>query len=368
MNKRIKTLFIRPNAINDHQLSAMDHFAIEASKSGKYEIYFRGSRPTKTENLNIKYLGNYPVRKTPVSALNYFLSAISVASQCKNIGPDLVHIKYHRAARFLAQLIRWKVPKAKIVLDIRTLHTTQKIYEKMKQSVIKTSRLFDYIFALNQDILDEYTDSSVPASLLPLGYDPAVFFLPDKPLKRKKLSTLKCIYYGSMNRQRTLEVLIFGLLYALEQGALVEASFFGGGDDKSRLESLVPEKYANCITFHKSIPAEQLTSFMHQSHVGLAYVPVNNLFDPNLPLKTIEMAATGIPILATGTRGNSLIIRQNINGRLVDDNAKAIGKELLNIYKTGFSLRGETVNLKEYQWAALTETYLLPVYKKLVKE
>lgn len=363
-----RVLFVRPGGGHPDQLFAMDHFALEAARSGM-AVGVLGPLPSHPDADRLTWLGPFPAFRlrtagSLVARLQSFQRAV------RDFRPDIVHVRNHLGGGVIPLLRAGRFPGTKVVLDIRTLATSARKHRLARMLRRFNGRGYDHVFALNQSILDAYIPEGVPTSLLPLGFDDQMFQPGPDHGRYRPGQRLRCIYYGSMNRVRGLETLIRGLLQALQAGVDLEADLLGEGDDMERLASLVPSVYRDRIQFHGLTDQQSLARQLRSYHLGLAYVPQKPVFDPNLPLKTVEMLGAGLPVLATGTGGNREVIREGRDGLLVGDSPESIREGLERVacgdpvIEADPGARAEGV--KAYGWGGLSRRFLLPVYADLV--
>lgn len=363
-----RILFVRPGEVNSGQLFAMDHFALEAARCGM-EVGILGPFPDHPKAEKLTSLGSFPSYqggpfRTLLKRLNCFRSVV------QDFRPNLIHVRHHFGAGLLPGFHRFFCPGAKTVLDIRTKAPNTQKHRLLQALRFVNGKGYDHVFALNQSILDAYVGSGVPTSLLPLGFDDETFRPDTNDVRFEPGQRLRCIYYGSMNRVRGLETLLKGLILALESGVDLEANLVGEGDDKRRLEALIPPAFAERIRFYPFSDQKTLAHTLREHHLGLAYVPEEPIFDPNLPLKTVEMLASGLPVLATCTQGNRQVVQEGLGGILARDSPGAICDGLIKASRgegaltTQAQVRATTV--RDYAWSKLAEEYLFPVYDELI--
>lgn len=107
------------------------------------------------------------------------------------------------------------------------------------------------------------------------------------------------------------------------------------------------------------------------SDIGLAYVPTTRAFDVQPPLKTIEMLASGLPVVATATRGNAVFIRDGITGYLCPDDSVALAAALRRALAALPSLQAAVLDdrprLEHYSWRRIVADLLMPLYEQLLR-
>ncbi|SCX79296.1 Glycosyltransferase involved in cell wall bisynthesis [Thiohalorhabdus denitrificans] len=365
-----RVLFIRPGNGNSRQLFAMDHYARAAQFAGM-GVGILGPVPDHPEADRLTALGSFPSFR-PSSPWSLVTRLRAFHAAVRDFQPDLVHVRSHLGGGLLPGLRRLLSPRTKMILDIRTMAPNTHKHRLARALRSVNGKGYDHVFALNQPILDAYIGSGVETSLLPLGFDDGLFRPGMDNVQYEPGCRLRCIYYGSMNGVRGLETLLQGLVRALQAGVDLEANLVGEGDDKQRLVSLVPPAYADRIRFHPFSGQQALAATLREHHLGLAYVPQQPVFDPNLPLKTVEMLASGLPVLATRTRGNRQVVQEGVGGIFVEDDPQVICEGLIQAARGAGAMAAQpherASTVRDYAWSGLAKAYLFPIYAALLND
>lgn len=295
----------------------------------------------------------------------------SIIKTYRSYKPDIIHVRNHMGDWLCWLFARILLPNSKIVLDIRTLSPNS---GKHKYNLILSrivTRKFDHIFALNKKIIDLYVSPDANVTLLPLGFDHRIFYprSQDKTNRYTAGDRLKCIYYGSINKQRELTNLLSGFVDAIRSGCDIFLTLIGEGNDKSNLIALTENwGLKHHFIFKEFALQDKLAEEIQKNHLGISYVPKNLVFEYNPPLKTIEVLACGIPVLGTDTEGNKLFVTPGTNGYLAGDKASEISRALKKIYASGIPaavFRNAHLTAENWSWETLAQKYLLPQYEKL---
>lgn len=368
-----RVLYVRTTEAHSEQLYAIDHYALIAKKNG-VKVALLGSELPKSYTPHIPSLGSYPALTGNVFSkiTKLFLRYISFSSAVIRYKPNIVHVKNHIGASLLPVILKFLRPSAKAILDIRTLSPTPKKDMFFKKSRKINTFLFSHVFGLNDLILATYTQNGINTSKLPLGYDDEIFGRISK-LAYSPGDRLRCLYYGSMNRVRSLEKLVLSVIAMLEQGYDIVVDFVGEGDDKTRLASMIPLEYRDSVRFLPFRAHRELVYSLGNYNLGLAYIPFHDALAPNIPLKTVEMIAAGLPVLATRTPGNiDVMSHQSGCGIFVDDTIESISAGFKHVFESDFMSNHKAENCRnmmmEFSWDALASVYLFPVYDSLVKQ
>ena len=104
-------------------------------------------------------------------------------------------------------------------------------------------------------------------------------------------------------------------------------------------------------------------------HVGIGWVPTGTRLDANTPLKTLEMLACGLPVIATATAGNRALVEGVGGGLLVDASSAALQRgvrEVLGGALSGVDRHALAGAVAQRDWQRLCVRHLLPAYERLV--
>jgi glycosyltransferase involved in cell wall biosynthesis len=342
----------------------MEQYALVSARDG-LEVGFLGEAPTRFESTDIINYGNYvPLNKPFVRAITSRLSAFFAA--VKDFQPDIIHVRYHIGCWLLPIIAKHLKKDVRVILDIRTLATSERKHKLARMSRYLNALGYDHVFGLNQKILDEYVRGSVTSSILPLGYNPETFY-PKTEYTEPKTKLVRCVYFGSLARQRNLGTLIKAIVKAIDAGVPIGVDFIGGGDDESYLRSIVPKRHKDRIVFLGFIEQSNLAAQLHEYELGISYVPITEIFDPNVPLKTVEMLACGLPVLATNTSGNRSLIKDNETGFLTSDQEDSLVGGLRHAVNElpcmHLNRQRISESVSEFSWPTLAKKYLYTSYE-----
>ena len=342
---------------------------MQASLNGNYDVAMIGSPLHHPRAGKVELLGEFPYYsgKNFTKLLKQRYAAINKI--CKSYKPDIVHMRNHLGDIISLISIKLAAPKCKVTLDIRSMSTGNLSDKMFRVSSFAYYRYFDHIFALNDNILMNYAKYTRKKSVLPLGYDPYYFYCDRQENNEfKARETLNCIYYGNLSKHRKLGTMVAGFVDAIGQGCDIRLTIVGSGDDLTHLRSLVPEAQKNRIVFLSFMEHHDLVNLLRKHQMGISYVPHDKIFEPNLPLKTVEILACGIPVIATDTVGNRILLKDGQNGYLIGEDRQAMRDTLIKIWQNGAppnAAQEALESVKKYSWRELTEDWLLPVYEKL---
>lgn len=370
--KELKILFIKPGTGNPDQLWAMHYYAHECSKREGFEVVVLSEPFNLCSAGKVKLIGHYPHFQGWSKVIALFVRrVIALIYVYWKVKPDIVHVNSHVGDLVCLILSRMINAKAKVVLDIRSLSTTKSKDFFYRMLSRKVANLYDWIFVLNNEIATEYVTNS-QFSVLPLGYDSSIF----KPSGRlvcshKARTRIKCMYYGSLHKQRKLGRMIRGIIRAIQAGCDIEMTIVGEGDDKRDLmRQVVSSECDKQVLFYPFLSKEELVKLIWEQDIGISYVPMKSILDPNLPLKTVEMLACGKPVIGTDTRGNRVLIEKEKNGFLIGDDEDDVKDILVYLWENGIpaNMYEHAVNsTRGLSWNYLTDKYLTKAYRNLAQ-
>ena len=104
--------------------------------------------------------------------------------------------------------------------------------------------------------------------------------------------------------------------------------------------------------------------------IGISYIPINEFFDRQPALKTLEYLAGGLPVIATNTAGNRLFIKHGYNGLLTGDDEDGLAQAIESL-AADRKLREELAcnsrgSVKDFDWTQIVKGQLLPVYETVL--
>jgi len=367
--KKCKILFIKPGDRIKNYLWAIHHFALESSRLDRFKVYFATSNFRFHKSKNIINLSIYPpLEKSTALFKIYFKRILDLAGVLIRIRPDIIYINNHIGAFSCLLMARILRIKTKIILDIRTLPD-----KKWKYYYYRCiTPFFDWVFALNNEIISRMVNNK-NWSLLPLGFEPTVFFPGDvRKAYCYARTSIRCIYYGSLDRKRKLKQMISGFRKAVNSGCDIYLTVIGAGNGKQELLQFVNETRLDYfVTFHDVMDQHKLREIVCDHDLGISFVPNEGMYIPQVPLKAVEMLACGLPVLATDPSGNRMIVKHLKNGYIANDNTEGICDVLQNIWENGISEKmhiNAVKSIDDLSWEKIVEAHLFPVFNKILPE
>jgi glycosyltransferase involved in cell wall biosynthesis len=298
--------------------------------------------------------GNILVRN-----LRYILAALSyLRRHCV----DICFIKYFRGCSILRLVFPWK----KFVFDIRTGYIKQNILSGL---------VYDFFLRIESIFFSHVTIISISlakklklqkkSSLLPLGS----IQLSDTI---KDFFKIKLLYVGTLSN-RQIEKTIQGI-YTVLQNKQIETfpliyTIIGDGDqdELEQLKALVNRlKLGNQVKLLGRIPFDQLKPYFDTHNTGVSFVPIIPCFDFQPVTKTFDYLLAGMPVIATATSENKMVINEN-NGVLINDTIEGFANGVGEIFKKQDQFKSQSIReaAQIYHWRLIVsnlEKYLLNIY------
>jgi glycosyltransferase involved in cell wall biosynthesis len=366
-NKKHKALFIKPGDVVKNRIWDMHHFILELSCYKGFDIFFITDNFEFDHNEHVTVFPGYPgLQKSIDIFFVYFKRLQNLIAVIKKVKPDIIHINNHMGALECLLCARLLRPSAKVILDIRTL--PDKRYKYFYYRLI--TPFFHWVFALNDTIKKKMVKNS-QNSLLPLGFDSDIFGPPNSPRTQYCARTpLKCLYYGSLDKKRKLDLMVKGFIVAIKSGCEIFLTIIGTGNARDELVKEVNNsQLQDVITLTSFRPQNQLVEIIRNHDLGISFIPNEGMYVPQVPLKTVEMLACGIPVMATGTLGNKEIIDNFVNGFIIPDTVEGVAHSLRDIWGNGIPnkmYRRAIPSVSHLTWKSLNKRYLIKVYERLL--
>jgi len=191
------------------------------------------------------------------------------------------------------------------------------------------ANFFKHISAISNNLIKKL---SLPrrTSIIPIGADII-------SSKTKTFNSLNLLYVGTLfNRNIEQTIIGFSNFYHRYKNKInLSYTIVGSSHTPLELEGLKilvrEKKLTGVVNLAGQIPHDKLTSFFDNHNIGVSYIPKTDFFNAQPPTKSFEYMLSGMPVLATNTKENRLIIHPH-NGVLINDNAEAFFQGLIQIY------------------------------------
>lgn len=240
----------------------------------------------------------------------------------------IIFIKYFKVISTLVLILRPFNPK---VLDIRSASIEPNPLRRFVEDLLlKIETLLFHNVTIISESLARKLGFEKRTLLLPIGADMI-------SATNKQYNELALLYVGTLYNRR-IEDAVIGLAKfrrEFDGKCPLKFSIIGAGiaDEISKLNSIAEEHGVSDIVYILGRIAHDRLGFYFDSHnIGVSYIPMTPYYDVQPATKTFEYLLSGMPVIATATSENKLVINQQ-NGVLIDDTPDAFCQGLFEINK-----------------------------------
>ncbi|SER72866.1 Glycosyltransferase involved in cell wall bisynthesis [Nitrosomonas sp. Nm51] len=294
--------------------------------------------------------------------LKWYLFFSAAYGLIKKENFDFVHVNYFKGCA----LLHLFVPNRRMMVDVRTASVLTQPWKRVLFNLLLKMevRLFYNIGVISAGLARRL--SLPPRHIItPLGSD--IFSRTVKPQ-----NALKFLYVGTFyNRNLHKTILGFHKFYRI-YSQRIKTSYTIVGDGPSNELKKLKELVRNLgisdqVHFTGWIPQDKIQPFFDSHNVGISYIPITAYYNFQPPTKTYEYLLSGMPVIATNTHENGIVVNAD-NGVLIQDTPDAVFEGMQSIYsKLGRfdSRKIRSQASKYYTWENIVSS-LSSHYKKLV--
>lgn len=155
--------------------------------------------------------------------------------------------------------------------------------------------------------------ASCSISLVRNGIDVSMFKeAPDQPS-----IPLRIVSVGRLIERKRHYLLMEAVQLLCQRGVEVRLNLIGDGDDRSKLEKIARSlNLEGKIVFSGYVPREDLPKILSHHHL---YATCSEA--EGMSVATLEALAAGLPILATASGGMEMLVRDGVNGYLLEESS-----------------------------------------------
>ena len=215
--------------------------------------------------------------------------------------------------------------------------------------------------------------------VIPVGFNNELFHPIDRAKKfelKDKLRIQKnctvLVYCGAIAKLRHIDRMIeaFKKVHTIFED--LKLLMIGDGDALAEMKALARSLHVDTsIVFTGRTRHVNVVDYIAMADIGISYIPINENYHYNPPLKTFEYLACGLPTIATRTESNSRIIKDGFNGILVNDTPDELAACIINLLrdkKRQALLRGNArKSIMAFDFEHITENALIPLYMSLLR-
>lgn len=281
--------------------------------------------------------------------------------------PDVVHVFYHPEALlypFMAR--RLAKHKARWIVDVRSPITSDRWL--VKQNAYWRARFLQrYVDAIVTPAADIaktlFPSPSHPLQILPIGID----FSAIRPREISSCTHIqRFVLVSAVAQKRQIDIIVRAF-QALTQrtSTAITLDIFGGGNALQSIRKLVRDLDMDSrVSVHGLVDQKTIFDRLADFDAGIAYVP-KNFYDMAPPLKTLEYAAAGLPILASDTAAHREFSSAGLRLSCFENNTESFCRAALALLEKGSSptdLENNRKVVMRYDWKEIVRRDLLPVY------
>jgi len=274
----------------------------------------------------------------------------------------VVFIKYFKVVSQVLRLLR---PRYCLVLDIRTGSVHKNIWvRKFFDARLKfETRFFKHVTVISKS-LAEKLEIDDKAHILPLGADVISSI-------NKNFDSLDLVYVGTLsNRNVNITIHGFKKFYGNYKNKIpLSYTIVGDGQNNEvdELKVLVSQlNLSDVIKIVGPIPHTKLASVLDRCNVGISYVPMTDYYDCQPVTKTFEYLLSGLPVIATATSENKIVIKPD-NGIVVGDSAQDFYSGLKTVYEKRQQFDSSKIRSRaiKYTWGNIVKKNMIPYLKNI---
>lgn len=296
------------------------------------------------EGVSVKYIS-----REGLSIIRYLRFLWGVILEVNN-DYDIYFLKYYFGC-FLLKII---FPRKKYIFDVRTGSINKNRYKRtIADKILKFESLFfENITVISASLARKFAFGK-KAHVLPLGSDPIVN-------NDKNFKSINLLYVGTL-QNRHIENTVFGFARFYKEycsGIDIDYKIIGSGyqGEEEELRKLIREKgLEEIIEVLGEVRHDELIPYFLSQNVGISYIPITDYFDCQPPTKTFEYALAGMPIIATATIENKIVINE-FNGVLIRDTPDSFYEGLVKIMQNLENYESKKIrkSFEAYRWSNIT--------------
>ncbi len=273
-----------------------------------YVGFDTGSPKLHVDGVAVKYVG-YEGRKS-LRYLRLLAAFARETRRCRGI----VFVNYFPGC----SLLRCFGSAARMIMDIRTgsVHPNLLVRRWENRLMRWESRLFRNVSVISQGLAERLHLRPHRVHFLPLGAEHTA-------VEAKRFDRLDLLYVGTLDGRRIEDTVVGFERFVRDRGGQISLTYtIVGGSRNGRLEQLRRMVRLKGLDGIVHLPGyvhrTQLQDILARCNVGVAYVPINDMYDCQPVTKTFEYLFAGMPVIATATTENRKVIDRP-HGVLIED-------------------------------------------------
>jgi glycosyltransferase involved in cell wall biosynthesis len=248
--------------------------------------------------------------------------------------------------------------------DLRSSAISRRFYNTLMR--------FDALFFLNISVISDGLRDILKLAkqktlILPLGAD----IISDQ---QRSFDRLDLIYVGTLslrNIEQTIEGIKVFLSKHHEFSKILSYTIIGFGNEKEieGINSCIKRTgLDHIIHFVGRKKYTDLPAYFDACNIGVTYVPITPFYEHQPVTKLFEYMLSGMPVIATGTYENRLIVNE-LNGVIISDTPEGFCEGLGKIYDNRNSFNSDTIrkSVQAFTWENIVNSNLKPFLLKLLE-
>jgi glycosyltransferase involved in cell wall biosynthesis len=285
--------------------------------------------------------------------------------QSFSFGSDLLIVTYFNFCFLLPVICKSK----KTILDIRTGSLKENNVLRFIDNyiVLIQSFFFGKIIILSESLRKKLHISAKKSNIVPLGSE--IFFIGDH-----LFNTFNLIYVGTLD-DRYISKTIEGLQLFMQnfESTSIKISYtiigFGSDNEISKIQTSISDnKLTEIVKYEGRKNYNEMIPYFEKSNIGVVFVPQTPWYDCQPVTKLFEYMLSGMPVIATNTYENRLIVNDS-NGVLINDTPEDFCNGLKKIYQQRNSYNSAQIrkSVENYTWEKIVNGNLKPYLLGLLK-
>ena len=278
---------------------------------------------------------------------------------------DVVFTQYFAGISLLKKSLR----DENIIVDIRSGYLFANPLKRicLNSLLCLESKYLTPNISINSKLLGKYLGFKTnEIKELPLGAE--VIEIPERNFEK-----LRLIYIGTLTN-RNVDLTIEGLNSYIKNNPnhkIERYDIVGSGSTEEEhliLKLLDEYNLKSIVKMHGYVPREKTGALLQNANIGISFVPITPYYDLQPVTKTLEFLLAGLPVIATKTKQNKLVINAS-NGVLIKDNIESFAEGLDTISQSIENFVSEKIqdNSLEHTWKNVIFDKYLPYIEKVAK-
>lgn len=304
-----------------HRSNFVSHFLnpqIELYKKHGYQVDLATSPDKRSEEIPVDHFYDIGIKQSPFKFISNFKAYRNLVKLIKENHYDVIN-SHTPVGGVLARLLKMKFKNLEVIYTAHGFHFFKggpKLNWLLFYPVEKfLSRFTDKLIVINQEDYQALFDHKFKSKkkylvhgvgIEDLYHNKALTGLPED-------GTIRLLSIGQLNKNKNHEFMINSVEQLVKEYPRLKLSILGEGDLKEYLEKLILEKG---LSQHVELAGYQtdVYPFILDSHLF-----VSASYREGLPKSVMEALQVGLPCLVSNTRGNTDLVKTELNGYVMKD-------------------------------------------------